>query len=181
MSILESPTAQRNGQVMLCPTCQLSLKVGLEGNGEVDFCEKCQGMWVDNMEERHVLDLKPQVFTADELKRLHKYYHPLGKIDPVRYIPCPVCRQLMYRKNWGGHSGVMVSKCEQHGTWFATKEQIEKIQEYIASGGIEYEKLKLTLDGLENVNHKLTMETLERQKHDNYNYNRVRLYNFIGF
>ena len=137
MRMLESPVAQRNGQSMLCPSCQIPLKLGLEGNGEVDICEQCHGMWGDNIEERHVLDVKPKIFTVDELKRLHKIYHPLGKIEPVRYMPCPVCKQLMNRKNWGAHSGVIVSKCEEHGTWFATKEQLDKIQEYIACGGID--------------------------------------------
>ncbi len=87
----------------------------------------------------------------------------------------------MYRKNWGGHSGVMVNKCEEHGTWYGSEEQLEKIKEYIASGGIEYEKLQLTVEGLEDVNHRLHMEILRRWKDDNYNYARARLYNLMGF
>ena len=181
MSMLEeSPVAQRNDQAILCPVCQIPLKVGLEGSGEVDFCPSCHGMWVDNLEEHHVLDLKPQVFTVDELKRLHKFYHPIGEDHPKRYIPCPVCKQLMNLRNWGGHSGVVVNKCAEHGTWYSSKEQLENIQKYIALGGIEYEKLQLTVEGLDDVNYRLNQEVDKLQKDINDKYARARFYNFIG-
>jgi len=181
MSMLESPIAQRNGQTMLCPICQISLKIALEGHGEVDFCEKCHGMWVDFMEERHVFELKPQVFTIDELRRLHNLYHPLGKIDPVRYIPCPVCKELMLRKNWGNYSGVVVNKCEKHGTWFSSNEQLEKIKEYIAYGGIEYEKLQMNQQDLAGINHKILKEIADRYRETEYSNMHARFYKFLGF
>ena len=181
MGMLESPEAQRNGQIMLCPVCQVSLKLGLEGDGEVDFCEKCHGLWVDNIEERHILELKPQVFTVDELRRFHKLYHPLGKVEPVRYIPCPVCRQLMNRKNWGEFSGVVVNNCDEHGTWFSSQEQLEKIKEYIALGGIEYQKFEITHQGIGNLENKLASETLNRTVDDIKYYYRGRFYKFLGF
>lgn len=49
----------------------------------------------------------PEVFTIEELSRLRKYYQSFSRIDPVRYIPRPLCKKLMQRKNWGIHSGIM--------------------------------------------------------------------------
>ncbi len=42
----------------------------------------------------------------------------LSMTDPIRYVPCPVCKQLMVRRNFGGSSGVVVDVCGPHGVWF---------------------------------------------------------------
>ncbi|TLD41133.1 MAG: hypothetical protein JETT_2598 [Candidatus Jettenia ecosi] len=76
----------------------------------------------------------PEVFTIEELRRLRKYYQSFSRVDPVRYIPCPLCKKLMQRKNWGTHSGIIVDTCYEHGTWYDA-EELEKIREFIMRGG----------------------------------------------
>jgi Zn-finger nucleic acid-binding protein len=87
-------------------------------------------VWVKLVDEKALMRMTPQVFTIDELRRLRKLYTPLGHDDPVHLRACPVCKALMYRRTWGGHSGVIVDRCEQHGTWYDTGE-VEKVREYI--------------------------------------------------
>jgi len=167
-------------RILKCPKCSHSLSVALQGEGEVDVCPGCSGVWVDHVEEKAVLKIEPTVFSIDELRRLRSVYEPLGKIDPVRYVPCPICSDLMNRKTWGSHSGVIVDKCAKHGTWYDEGE-IEKIREYISLGGIEFEKLRLTERGLNDVNSKLVTEIGRVDRKIDSAYLRARLFSLAGF
>ncbi len=163
-----------------CPKCSQMLEIAVEGAAEVDVCPACRGIWVDAAEEKAVLQIRPEVFSIDELRRLRSIYEPLGRIDPVKYVPCPLCAQLMNRKTWGSHSGVVVDRCLKHGTWFDADE-MEKIREYIAAGGIEFEKLRLTERGLSDVNSKLVTEISRVDRRIDSAYRRARIFSQIGF
>jgi len=134
--------AQRNNQTMFCPKCDERLTVGYYRDMEVVYCGLCQGIWVDRFNEKQLLNIKTEIFSIDELRQFRKQYKPWERIDRDGYVPCPICQQLMNRRNWGTYSGVMVDKCSEHGTWYDEGE-IEKVKEFIALGGIEYEKFKL--------------------------------------
>ena len=132
------------------------------------------------IDEKTLMQMKPEVFTIDELKRLRKFYQPLGKDDPVRLRTCPVCNELMYRRNWGEHSGVIVDRCEQHGTWYDEGE-VEKIREYIQLGGVEFEKLRLAEKGLSDLETKMDQRTAELDLRTIQAYRRARLWSLFGF
>jgi Zn-finger nucleic acid-binding protein len=51
------------------------------------------------------------------------------------YVPCPDCRQLMNRKNFGNVSGVLVDVCKPHGVWFDTGE-LGRIIRFVMRGGL---------------------------------------------
>ena len=170
--------AKREGQELNCPQCHLALKVAIDDGAEVDFCERCKGIWVDFIGEKEILDIKPEIFSVDELRRLHKLYKPLGKVDTRGYIPCPICQQLMHRKNWGSYSGVIVDKCEEHGTWYDAGE-ITKIREYIKLGGIEYEKFNLAQQGLNDLDRKLTRKIYDVDARLDSVYNQARFYTWL--
>jgi Zn-finger nucleic acid-binding protein len=59
--------------------------------------------------------------------------NPLSK--PVRYIRCPVCSELMNRKNFGQQSGIVVDVCARHGTWFERGE-LPHVFGFVESGGL---------------------------------------------
>ncbi|MBF0385791.1 MAG: zf-TFIIB domain-containing protein [Candidatus Omnitrophica bacterium] len=165
----------RNGKVLHCPKCKEYLITDYNKNVEIDSCLKCKGVWVDHLEEKDILEIKPAVFTLDEVKRLMKLYKPLEKRQEAGYVPCPICKQLMWKSNWGGFSGVMVDKCGKHGTWFDDGE-IEKIKEYVSLGGIEFQKARLVERGMEEVNHKFLMEVYRLDKKIDSAYMRARLF-----
>ena len=140
-----------------CPKCNLEMKVIKVNGSEIDECPGCAGIWVDYFEEKEALKMEPAVFTIDELHRLRKIYKPLGRLEKVRYFKCPHCHNLMWRKNYMKHSGIIVDKCRDHGTFF-DKGELEKAIEFIKKGGAEYQKLLMTEIGLQEVNGKLVRE-----------------------
>ena len=144
------------------------------------MCESCSGVWVDLAEEKLVLEMKPDVFSVDELKFMRKAYEPYSKDDPVRYKECPVCHQLMQRKNWGSHSGVVVDKCYDHGTWYQSGE-IEKIQDYIRLGGVEFEKMRMVQNGLDRLDQHLENTALRLDQKIDGAYRRARIFSWLGF
>src|SRR3990167_1287054 len=145
-------------RLMDCPACHKVMAVVVDDGVKVDRCADCGVVWVEFEDEKALFAIKPESFTVDELRRLRKKYEPLGRVEQVKFRACPVCKDLMYRKNWGAHSGVVVDRCEKHGTWFDEGEP-DKIRDYIRLGGAEYEKLRITERGLIELQSKLLQET----------------------
>ena len=173
----DKPQGDRN---LNCPSCRARLMMVLDEGAPVHTCGQCKGVWVELVDEKALLQIKPEAFSVDELKRLRKLYRPFMKDDPVRLRACPECGELMYRRNWGGHSGVVVDRCEQHGTWYDEGE-VEKVREYIQLGGIEFEKLRLAEQGLSALETTLDQKTAELDLRIISGYRRARLWSFLGF
>ncbi len=123
--------------------------------------------------------MKRASFTMDELRRLRKKYEPMSKRERVQYLACPVCKEFMHRRNWGSHSGVIVDKCEDHGTWYDEGE-VEKIQEFIAHGGIEFEKMKAVDKSATRLESKVDREVTRLDLKANSIYRRARFWSIIA-
>ncbi len=176
----KGPKDPLNLKNLECPKCSKPLETVSQDDVAIDRCSSCHGVWVEHFEEKQVLRIKPEVFSMDELRRLRKYYVPLGRVEKVRYVPCPVCHNLMNRKIWGGCSGVVVDTCSEHGTWFDAQE-LEKVRDYVALGGIEYEKMVKTDRRFSEVHSKLIQETTRLDQRVDSAYMRARLWSWIGF
>ncbi|MFC1570579.1 zf-TFIIB domain-containing protein [Candidatus Omnitrophota bacterium] len=174
----QAKTIQGGGAV--CPKCEVKMDLVIRNGVETDECPKCGGIWVDYTEEKQVLEMEPEVFTVDDLRRLRKLYKPMGKMEKVKYFKCPRCGNMMWRKNYMRHSGIIVDKCQEHGTFF-DKDELEKAIEFINKGGIEYEKLKIAETGISETQGKLTREInrVERQMWRLHYIGRVL--SFLGF
>lgn len=61
---------------LICPKCNVEMNIKNEGNIEIIQCPRCEGVWVDNFEEKQVLEMEPAIFTVDELRRLRSMYKP---------------------------------------------------------------------------------------------------------
>ena len=85
----------------------------------------------------------------------------------------------MLRVNWGHYSGVIVDRCHEHGTWYDEGE-LDTICEFVALGGAEFEKLRLTEKELNELNSKLIQEILRLDQKVDSAYKRARLYSIIG-
>ena len=177
---IEYKISERSGKILHCPKCGDTLVETWHRNVNVDYCVKCNGVWVDHIEERSLLDMTPQGFTIDELKQLRKIYEAVSTVDDSGYVPCPICEQLMQRRNWGGYSGVIVDRCLTHGTWYDAGE-LEKIQNYIDLGGIEYEKYKRDDLEITGLHQELSLRALKLSKEIKDSYTRARLYSLTGF
>ena len=165
---------------MNCPRCLAPLEVKIKDEVEVDSCARCEGIWVGHIDEKQVLQIKPETFTVDELKRLRKLYQPFERKERIQYLACPECKELMHRRNWGSHSGVIVDKCEEHGTWYDHGE-VEKIQEFIAHGGIEFEKMRKVDKASQRLESKVDREVTRLSLKTDSVYRRARFWSIIGF
>ena len=163
-----------------CPKCYVEMNAMRQGGIETDECPKCGGIWVDYLEEKQALQMNPEVFTVDELHNLRKYYEPFGRIEKIQYFKCPRCDEFMWRKNYMSHSGIIVDKCQDHGTFF-DKGELEKAIEFIKKGGAEYQKLRIAEVGIAETQSKLTRE-ISRVECDMYRLHWLgRILSLIGF
>jgi Zn-finger nucleic acid-binding protein len=114
-----------------CPGCKKQLESFRGTGGDLLDCASCGGQFVEH-------ELLRSLFEAREVtglavpRRVRRASLGLAK---VRYVPCPGCKQLMNRKNFGGESGVVVDVCSKHGTWFDEGE-LPQVLAFVESGGL---------------------------------------------
>ncbi len=94
-----------------CPHCKSALRLSNDGGTQV--CGTCQGTFCDRKA------LKRLITDALQSPALQGYDRPtLSLTGATSYIRCPVCSDLMNRRNFAGSSGVVIDICGQDGVWF---------------------------------------------------------------
>lgn len=115
-----------------CPRCDKPLSSKEADECHFEACDACGGLWIDHGVVEKI------VAKAQQRKSLNAL---LGKspIRPsqltrhkVRYLACPVCNELMFRRNFAQKSGVIIDECTAHGLWFDHHE-LAAILEYTRS------------------------------------------------
>jgi len=129
----------------LCPRCRVELNAVLVGAASLRECPRCEGIWTDTAtlqqicadreKQAAVLGMAPPVLPEAVMETAGQ----------IRYLPCPVCGQLMNRVNFANFSGVIVEVCRQHGTWF-DREQLRRIVEFIRAGGMDQARAREKAD-----------------------------------
>jgi Zn-finger nucleic acid-binding protein len=114
-----------------CPHCEIELEVFRGAPGALRDCGACGGQFVEHALLRDLIERRELYGIA--VPRHARRANPLDQ--PVRYVPCPVCKQMMHRKNFGGTSGIIVDMCHAHGTWFDTGE-LPHVLSFVESGGL---------------------------------------------
>jgi len=104
------------------------------GKNTLRECARCEGLWADT-------DTLLQICTDREqqsavLGAAMTIEPSSNKLEEVRYVPCPICKQLMHRVNFARCSAVIVDVCKPHGTWF-DKEELRRVVEFIRAGGFD--------------------------------------------
>lgn len=100
----------------------------------------CEGLWVDTVALHQITtDRERQATILGDAADIV----PNAQLAPerVRYIPCPICKQLMHRVNFAKCSNVIVDICKPHGTWF-DKEELHRIVKFISAGGMDVARAK---------------------------------------
>jgi Zn-finger nucleic acid-binding protein len=115
-----------------CPACRqplVSRSAGVVGFSE---CARCGGLFLGHDAFAAVAkdaDTRERARAFDEIPRSAAAPEP-----GFQYRPCPVCRKLMNRSNYGGGSGVIVDACGPHGVFF-DRGELTKIVDFIEKGG----------------------------------------------
>src|SRR5271170_4808362 len=122
------------GEERLCPRCQVAMKAVTIGTTSLLECSKCEGIWVDLETLRQICAEREK--QAAVLGMPGPPDGPMELEKNIRYLPCPVCHQLMNRVNFAHCSHVIVDVCKAHGTWF-DKDELRRTVEFIRAGGLE--------------------------------------------
>jgi len=113
---------------MDCPVCSEPMKeVDYEGV-KLDYCEKCDGFWLDAGEIRKVNAIHKETFSQDQIAEavdLIEKKAIVARSSESRRIQCPKCGKECEVVST---SGVSVDECpDGHGIWL-DKGEIEKLQ-----------------------------------------------------
>lgn len=117
-----------------CPRCRLAMEAIQIGGASLLECRRCGGLWVekaaleDICRDREKQALVPGMGAPPAEEGT--------SIETVRYVPCPVCSNLMNRVNFANCSNVVVDVCKAHGTWF-DRDELRRVVEFIRAGGLE--------------------------------------------
>jgi Zn-finger nucleic acid-binding protein len=114
-----------------CPRCLVDLEVFRGGSGKLRDCGHCGGQFVEHVLLRDLIERRE--LYGSVAPRAFRKRNPLTQ--PVHYVPCPECRTLMTRRNFGGASGVVVDICAPHGIWFDIGE-LPAVLSFVESGGL---------------------------------------------
>lgn len=125
-----------------CPRCRVNTKEVTLGKSTLRECPVCEGLWVDTVALHQITtDRERQATILGNAADLAPAMNlPLAS---VRYIPCPICKQLMHRVNFAKCSNVIVDVCKPHGTWF-DKDELHRIVKFISAGGMDVARAKET-------------------------------------
>ena len=103
--------------------------------GALEHCPGCQGIWLEQAAFYGLcLDTGSQERWTPILARASA--PATTPKDLVAYRPCPVCRSLMNRLNFGGTSHIIVDMCREHGTWFDAGE-LSRVFAFLRGGGLQ--------------------------------------------
>lgn len=114
-----------------CASCQGALSSYCAGTGRLFDCGACGGQFVEHSLLRQLLERRE--VTGAFLPRTPRRRNPLEQ--PVVYLRCPQCQQLMNRKNFGNSSGIIVDICALHGCWFDSGE-LPQVLKFVEEGGL---------------------------------------------
>jgi Zn-finger nucleic acid-binding protein len=121
---------------LACPACEQTFKGFVGGAGVLSECTSCAGQFVEHGLLKELLERREVL--RGVLQNLPRE-NPL--VLPVRYLPCPACRSIMNRKNFGDSSGIVVDVCTRHGVWFEAGE-LPRVLAFVQAGGLERARLR---------------------------------------
>lgn len=110
-------------------------------------CPKCEGLWVDKASLESICAERERQAEVLGMAQSNDAPAPGAFEDKIRYLPCPVCHNLMNRVNFAGYSNVIVDICKNHGTWF-DRDELRRVVEFIRSGGMDKAR-RVHIDELE--------------------------------
>jgi len=147
----------------LCPQCEQPMHGLSVGEFSIIGCKKCGGAFVSHETFEMMQAQADKLIVATEpVKKNH-----FAQAEAVRYIRCPVCRNMMNRTNFAKISGVIIDTCKGHGIWFDAGE-VERIMDFVVHGGIG----KAKSVELENAKHQVELARIRAipMSHDRSEY-----------
>ncbi len=129
-----------------CPSCKSEaphmMRWGLAPTSErptgheIDGCTHCGGVWVSHEVLMRMLDeARAQAMELEVEERAVKRRVMTERPTEVVYRHCPLCADMMARKNFERVSGIILDSCPRHGTFFDAGE-LEDTLDFVRTGGL---------------------------------------------
>lgn len=118
-----------------CPRCGAALRERALAAITVVECSSCGGLWLSpEVFDRLCQDADVSAGATRELAQGTLPRAPFTE-QKIAYLPCPRCKDLMVRKNFGGASGVILDVCRHDGIWLDHGE-LERVLAFVRAGGL---------------------------------------------
>lgn len=124
-------------QELPCPVCSCLMPGRAVGTLSINECPSCNGIWCpersfEALVKKALASKRSSVTGEIEFAPRKKGSNPAQQ--GVQYRKCPECNAFMLRRNFRKTSGVIIDRCNSHGTWLDADE-LEQIAGYLLSGG----------------------------------------------
>ncbi|MCA9683091.1 MAG: zf-TFIIB domain-containing protein, partial [Myxococcales bacterium] len=125
----------------VCPSCDGGQHMHSRALGKdlsLLECSRCAGVWLGRQTFDHVIRRAEEMLTQlpTQAGATPGGDRTVAQAKAVRYRPCPECKALMNRSQYGKFSRVIVDSCKEHGVWLDEGE-LTQILEWVRSGGLE--------------------------------------------
>ncbi len=118
-----------------CPRCKQPLSESESASLRHVECTRCGGLWLDEALFERIARERDERLSADIRGMAAARAKPVAP-EVVSYLPCPVCGDLMNRRNFADSSGIILDWCRGHGWWFDAAE-LERVMTFLEQGGLE--------------------------------------------
>lgn len=119
-----------------CPRCKGALRSRAVGERELIECASCGGLWLSHAQlEALCDDASHRDLARRALGELPTPPRPADDTK-VAWLTCPMCRDIMTRKNYAQISGVIVDVCRRDGVWLDHRE-LARVLDFVRQGGLE--------------------------------------------
>lgn len=106
--------------------------------GDVDLleCTQCDGTWIEAAAFERLCAQREQQGAIAQKSPASTRAAAVTAAERIRYRPCPQCKKMMNRQNFGRLSGTIVDTCSGHGT-FLDRGELHQVVRFILDGGLE--------------------------------------------
>lgn len=125
-----------------CPACRGTTTLYSRSLGQpalpVLECPRCAGLWLGRkafellLERSRIESSWPAL--ASEIRVTPNLQSKEAAVHQPLYRACPLCGELMHRRNYGRKSAVIIDSCKAHGVWFDADE-LEDLLRWVRRGG----------------------------------------------
>ena len=117
---------------IVCPRCKSMCSTRLYEGVEIDSCDSCQGVWLDQGELQAIAATEEVAFARSSIDEAVRSAKPgLNSSSQSAPVACPICAKPARAINYQYQSGVIINVCMDHGFWLDSGElqRIEMIVE----------------------------------------------------
>jgi len=119
----------------VCPRCRSGLRSRTVGHTALVECTSCGGLWIAQEDLDRICEKADEEELVSRALAGSVPAHPGDPSQGSAYLPCPTCRDMMVRRNFGGTSGILIDVCRGHGVWLDHRE-LERIVAFVRKGGL---------------------------------------------